>query len=206
MSGPSFTRGEYWLLESAVEGTPPFQWLLSANLDEIFNKPGHGLARGALVDTLERLVGAGLVCAHREAGDDFAPTRVEIEAALDESTKQPSSQRTYYGLTPVGGAAWEAFAAPDWNRLIDSSFDEDSRYEVICADRKLLERYLAALRREGTFDESTLVWDEMSPWAATYWKDLPLGHRARFTFVDDVERRPPVTSMSQWFSDWYRWR
>jgi hypothetical protein len=170
----------------------------------IVNKPGHGLDRDELIDTFEKLVVAGLVCAHRDA--DFAPTRSEIEDAIDEPAdrRRPRSAVTHYGLTPAGGAAWEAFAAPDWNRRIDCSSDENSQYEVTCADRKWMEQYLAALWSEGALDESTLVWDEVAPWQSTYWKELPLGHRARFTFIDDIRRRPPVAS--EWYCDWYRWR
>ena len=54
---------------------------------------------------------------------------------------------TYYGLTQEGGAQWEAFAAPDWQRYITASFGcledhEDSMGEMICADKDWLENTL----------------------------------------------------------------
>jgi hypothetical protein len=195
------SRGEYWLLESAVEGMPPLRWLVAPQLEQIFNKTGHRLGRGALVDTMERLVVADLLCAHRANGGNFAPTRAEIEAALDESPDPPRAVETHYGLTAAGGAAWESFAAPDWNRYIDSGCDEQHRYDATCADRKRLLRYLAALRREGTFQEESLVWDEVAPWQATYWKQLPRGHRVRFVCIDARLPDPP----SSWYCRWYQW-
>jgi hypothetical protein len=195
------SRGEYWLLESAVDGMPPFRWLVSPNIEAIFNKTGHGLTRDALLDTLDGLVMQGFIRARHEERDEFTPTRDEIAAAFDESSDSHWADVTHYGLTPAGGAAWEAFAAPDWNRYIDSGCDEHNRYDVTCADRRRLHGYLAALRREGTFQEESLVWDEVAPWQATYWKQLPHGHRARFVCIDHELTDPP----SWWYCRWYQW-
>jgi hypothetical protein len=50
---PRFTRGEYWLLETAVDKQFPVSALMSNNLEEILNnKKGHGLTRIALIETL----------------------------------------------------------------------------------------------------------------------------------------------------------
>ena len=45
--GPRFTRGEYWLLETAVDEQFPVSALMANNLEEYFNKKGHGLTRDA---------------------------------------------------------------------------------------------------------------------------------------------------------------
>jgi hypothetical protein len=199
---PSFTRGEYWLLEAAVELWMPVGMLDSPGLNIQLNKAAHGLSRADLLDTLERLITRGFVHVRTKTQGEFAPSQAQLEAALEE--RRWEERTTYYGLTSAGGAAWEAFAAPDWNRRIDSSSDGDSRYEVICADPEWMEKYLRALWREGTLDEATLVYDELVPWAATYWRTLPLGHRARFVFVEDGTRRPAVEA--SWYCDWYQWR
>lgn len=194
-----FTRGEYWLLESVAEYRVPLACLVDPRLDEALNKPPHGLSRAELLDTLERLVARGFVRATNE--QEELVTRDELSAALAEGQWDRKSD---YGLTRAGGAAWEAFAAPNWSRRLDSSNDGDARYEVICADRGWLEAYLTALRREGTLDESTLVYDQVVPWSATYWRELPRGHRARFVFVRDSARWPPVAA--SWYCNWHRWR
>ncbi len=50
---PRFTRGEYWLLETAVDKQFPVSALMADNLEEILNnKKGHGLTRTALIETL----------------------------------------------------------------------------------------------------------------------------------------------------------
>jgi hypothetical protein len=210
MAEVRLTRGEYWLLETAVIFSIPIRCLLAPNIEEKFNKPGHGLARGPLVATIERLVAQGFVVAETETRSAFVPARSEIEAALDESGP-PQGEWTSYLLTAVGGAAWESFAAPDWDRYIDDSFDfpddaEDvEAHEVICADRTRLDSYLRQLWSEGELDAASLVHDVLVPWQATYWKVLPRGHRARFRFRDDPAARPPEASWR--FTDgWYNWR
>lgn len=52
-------------------------------------------------------------------------------------------------------------------------------------------------------------WDAVRPWQATYWKELPAGHRVRFAF-DECEpthgwdRVPAkLTLLTDW---WCRWR
>ncbi len=42
---PSFTRGEYWLLEAVVDGQCPLCFVAGAHVEEMFNKTGHGLDR-----------------------------------------------------------------------------------------------------------------------------------------------------------------
>ena len=63
---PRFTRGEYWLLETAVEHRLPVSVLTASNLEEILNKIGHRLTRDALIDTLYRLVTSGLISVEHE--------------------------------------------------------------------------------------------------------------------------------------------
>ena len=84
---------------------------------------------------------------------------------------------TYYGLTPEGGAQWEAFAAPDWQRYIDASsrLTDDGKgiiWEVICVDKKWLEAYFKSMCFYDPQDVSlaTVEWDYITPWDATYWK------------------------------------
>ena len=68
---PRFTRGEYWLLEIVVEREFPVYGLIDSELEWSLNKKGHGLTRAALVETLHRLLSAGLIYAKNE-GDGIA--------------------------------------------------------------------------------------------------------------------------------------
>ena len=147
---PRFTRGEYWLLETVVESLFPVSGLTDSDFEFSLNKKGHGLTRDALIETLHRLIGSGLIYAENKV-DAPISTSEEIERALDEprwSIGSSVDRRTitYYGLTPEGGAQWEAFAAPDWQRYIDASsrLTDDGRgiiWEVICVDKAWLEGY-----------------------------------------------------------------
>ncbi|WP_406698838.1 hypothetical protein V5E97_08130 [Singulisphaera sp. Ch08] len=72
---PRFTRGEYWLLETVVEGGRPVLFLRSPWIEAIFNKPGHGMDRQSLVEALERLFRMGLIAASKlSEGDVPAPS------------------------------------------------------------------------------------------------------------------------------------
>src|SRR4051794_33270916 len=123
MTTPRFTRGEYWLLESAVEHGWPLYTLVAEDVGLVFNKPGHGMDRDELIETLVSLFRRGLIAARDRVTSKgvygpfaVALDRDAIEAALDEDL---FSQETYYGLTSEGGRQWEAFARPDWDVFIE---------------------------------------------------------------------------------------
>ena len=241
---PRFTRGEYWLLETVVEREFEVWALIWSDLELYLNKKGHELTRKSVVETLHRLLSSGLIYAKSEA-TGFISTDEQIERALDEplpwrthsvfiSTYQqielaldePKSKDfhpldlekiTCYGLTQEGGAQWEAFAAPDWQKYIAGGWgyqfsDEDEYcWELICADKAWLEAYIESLcyhdhDHKEVISES-VAWDYVTPWQATYWKQLDGGHRVRFqdqvkTELDFIQ--PP--SLEFFYQGWYAWR
>lgn len=204
---PRFTRGEYWLLETAVEHLFPVSALSDSDsdLELLLNKKGHGLTRTALVETLHRLLSSGLIYAESRVNfSDEAvavvSTKEQIELTLDEPESWrgvPVEERkvTYYGLTQEGGAQWEAFAAPDWQKYIDAGFQlsdgsEHIMWEMICADKARLERYFESM---CLYDPHEVVLesverDYIAPWDATYWKQLDGAHRIRFREPDESEK------------------
>lgn len=218
---PRFTRGEYWLLETAVDKQFPVSALMASNLEEYLNnKKGHGLTRTALIETLHRLIGSGLIYAENEV-DAPISTHQEIERALNEPGWQvePVDWRTitYYGLTPEGGAQWEAFAAPDWQRYIDASsrLTDDGKgiiWEVICVDKSWLEEYFESkcFYEPAEVSVATVEWDYIAPWDATYWKQLEGGHRIRFQEQDETEaqnvRSYPLADPEWFYSVWCAWQ
>ena len=225
---PRFTRGEYWLLETVVE----FEWdigiLIESDLELHLNKKGHGLTRTSLVETLYRLLSSGLIYA--ESRVDFSDeamavisTKEQIELALDEPKSWsgvPVEERkvTYYGLTQEGGAQWEAFAAPDWQKYITTSchFSDGYEYgmwELICADKAWLERYFES---QCFYNPEEVILDSVerdyiAPWDATYWKQLEGAHRIRFREPDEREKEnfeptPSFTDMGYFDRLWCAWR
>ncbi len=121
---PRFTRGEYWLLETVVEGGRPFVYIHAPEFNQALNKTGHGLDRASLVDTLERLFQNGLIGAARlSAGGCAGPfqrrlSRAAIEAALDETRNDDEDRDSAYDFDEVE-SNWQD--APDWfMQLIDN--------------------------------------------------------------------------------------
>ena len=226
---PRFTRGEYWLLETVVENEWDIPVLIDSDLELHLNKKGHGLTRKALVETLHRLLSSGLIYAETrfmfsEEVLDFISTAEQIELALDESKSwggvpEDEQKVTYYGLTQEGGAQWEAFAAPDWQKYIIAGFGflddtEDIIWEMICADKDWLEKYFESkcfYEPEDVILEF-VARDYIAPWQATYWKQLDGAHRIRFRDPDESKQEnfepapPSFPDMGYFNRLWCAWR
>jgi len=205
-------RNEYWLLNSAVEGWYPLVWLVCDNVEEVFNKRHHGLQRDELVSVLAELFRRGDLLAQRVEKfiekEIFTPTRAEIEAALDDRV------RCYYGLTSQGGAKWEEVSRPQWERYITAGVYADPQEgEVIGSDRQLVEKYdsLSDYVTDISVIAGSRRWDVLEPWQATYWKELPLGHRLRFKYevkelpINDPAYREKCKEVSEEFNEMKKW-
>ena len=219
---PRFTRGEYWLLEIAVEHEWSISGLIDSELELHLNKKGHGLTRASLLESLYRLLSSGLIYAKNEV-DGFISTYEQIECALNEPPMRivPAGveKHTSYGLTPEGGAQWEAFAAPDWEKYVEGgeTFSDEDEYEneiweLMCADKDWLERYFESICFHQQLEVSleSIEWDYISPWEVTYWKQLEGAHILRFQAQDKSEVEDYERSLSpnpEWYrSVWCVWR
>jgi hypothetical protein len=208
MLNPSFTRGEYWLLESVVEYGLQISLLDSPDLGMALNKPGHGMPRALLVETMRGLFERGLIIAHR-SDDLFELSADQIEAALNEQRPKHLKHAHYYRLTEEGGRRWEAFARPDWDRYICEEYTpRDKQIEVaelVCTQRDLLERYLRMLQLNVyDIDEGSVQFDTVAPWNATYWKTLPAGHGVSFRCTQKEHMN--LAEKPEYDRSWYRWR
>lgn len=210
-----FTRGEFWLLETVVERGCPLRYLKEPAASQALNKPGHGLDRAALLDTLERLLQMGLIGFSRVGTGgisgpfDLRLDREEIGAALDERPR--ARDETYCGLTHDGGRQWEAFAAPNWERY----FQNYVRYSrngqrtmgvLISPDNSRVERLFAGARYMGhAVDHKHVHRRVLRPWRATYWKQLPLAYlvcyrfdRVQWNWEEDLEAFMRVKYIQRW--------
>lgn len=186
-----FSRGEYWLLEAVVEALIPICWLVSDEIEELLNKQTHGLKRDEILQTLNNLFSAGLIEASDYDNDDsFILNTEQIESALNEK-RSKITERTYYGLTAKGGKYWESFSAPDWNLFLENNSttlenSENLLGEIICADKKRVEDVFREKQNYLNFKviPKSIVWDELKSWKATYWKQLPVGYRVRYEFLE----------------------
>jgi hypothetical protein len=201
-------KREYWFLDSVIEARCPLVWLVSNDLEETLNKRHHGLKRHELVSVLNRLFQRGDLLAKRKEGSIsngfFVPAQIEIEEALD------GRLNCFYGLTSQGGARWEEVSQPHWERYIsDWVYAEPQEGEIIGSDRDLVEQYdsLSQYDSDISVVPGSKHWDVLRPWQATYWKELPVGHRLRFKY-EWLERTPESKTdpkISEWFKKIHNW-
>src|SRR5829696_6607097 len=203
----SMDKNEYWLLDSVVEAQESLKSLVSEDIEEALNKRSHGLNRGELIEVMADLFQRGDFLAERMeksvSKGFFIPTQTEIEDAFD------GRLTCFYGLTLQGGARWEEVSQPHWERYIsDSVYAEPREGETIGSDRDLVEQYdsLSQHNSEIVVIPGSKHWDVLRPWQATYWKELPVGHRLRFNYewiARSFEPRDP--KISEWFKEIHNW-
>jgi len=187
---------EFFLLSIVVEHYEPLWILDTGSLGEAVNRHVPDFTREELVDTLSDLFRCGDLTAHlggtsRLRGGDlnlpygmthhsadsrpFCPNRDEIDGALCGALNLD------YGLTPQGGARWEAMAQFDWNYHLGEWFDDGFEGP----SREMIEVYL-------TYDRCAVAgseqWSTVRPWKATYWKSIPEGVRVRYQDAPDGVR------------------
>lgn len=217
---PSLTRGEYWLLQSVVEYPWPLCFLASENyhghnsIEQMFNKPGHGLKRDRLIGTLDKLFQEGWIMAKIKDEPVFL-TRHQITNALDETSPIQNQFCTYFQLTPKGGEVWEAFAAPDWSRFTLEDMDYEAHTGIVTSMIPWrVEKFLHYLNLvQCEIDSDSVQTEEIGPWEATYWKILPNGHRTHFRWLKEIDLSSSNEVLNLKFGEfcdfrdgWYRWR
>ena len=82
----------------------------------------------------------------------------------------------------------------------------------MCADRGWLEGYFESIYFHYPIEMSltSVEWDYIAPWQATYWKQLNGAYRLRFQAQDKREAKnaePPLPpSMEHFHSVWCAWQ
>jgi hypothetical protein len=217
---PRLSRAEYWLLETVVESpcaltlVDPARCHEPFGIEAVFNKSGHGLNHGELIDVLVYLVGERLI----EGFRDKRPIELDrhtIVAVLTEHLPVDDPSCTFYRLTPDGGNVWQAFATPDWSRLVKEEIDDETRTGTLTgATAWRVEKYLRYLDMlECEIDLPSIRIVDIGPWEATYWKTLPQGHRAHFRWRHQREHGKgnefselAFSGFCEFRDQWYNWR
>jgi len=203
-------KDEYWLLDSAIESWHSLASLVSEDLESGFNKRTHGLNRDELISVLNCLFRRGDLLAHRMekfvVKEEFIPGQTEIEEALS------GRLNCFYRLTLQGGARWEEVSRPQWERYLTAWVYADPQEggEIIGSDLQMVRKYdsLSQYLLGVTAVPGSKRWDVLKPWEATYWKQLPLGHRVRFCFEEEkpppqVKRDPAIWQWVKEIHNWY---
>lgn len=225
---PRLTRGEYWLLETSVDTYYPMSYLCSERysepdgLEQVFNKPGHGLDRSRLIATLAALFRDGLIEALRDDEACFLDES-QISDALNEKRPLENLENpaawTRYRMTPQGAAVWEAFAAPQWDqfildeRVLTLDVHEMHPGSATCISRWRLQQYLESIYlADCEIDADSVDVKECGEWSPTYWKALPSGYQAQFQWrmgtqqAEDRLHSLAFAGFCKMRDGWYRWR
>ena len=180
-------RDTYWLLDAAVRNYMPLELLtLKYKVTMIMNKPWHAMGEERLHHALHTSFTEGdLVAMAREdegPNELFVPTMEEVKTAFART----ADRYIYYGLTAQGGARWEQASAPRWDRFLDTLRDLEEG-EITATTREFAGRYLASQAYDGIeVVAGSEQWQELTPWPATYWKSLEIGHKVRFRYQEQT--------------------
>ena len=198
------SRGEYWLLETLVDGHCCSLYglgLANGEIERSFGRIGHSLNTADLIDAVLHLLREGDLIADGGEPDPirFAPTRDELEEGLTKDLG------FWYRISQQGAARWEAISKPDWNRLSLQSFYPDGHGEVIAVERDWAERCYSGFNHTPTRPVvGTDVWDEIEFWEATTWKTLPRAHRVQFKYVE-IENWSRSSTRPAWLEKMGKW-
>lgn len=160
-----------------------------SNLSLIVNRNAPPFTPDHLLDTLDLLFRAGDLKAwrwrKRKRRRPFIPTRQELEIAF------AGAFELSFGLTPQGGARWEAMAQFDWKYYIRGSNDDVEG---------LNPETIAVLLHDAAKSPNPLLRPiVLRPWKATYWKTFPEALCFR-----ECERTGPSVPDCLWLNDWYK--
>ena len=192
-----------WLLDAAVNIGIDLRTLIAATMGEVLNRKAHGHAPEAIARVLAQMCAAGEILFHR----DMRRTALALsftEPELFELLHEPrDAGQSWYRLTERGGAAWEAWAKPQWSRY-NSGGSRDNLRAILAATASVAEELLGLeefLEHQRAIVPGSIRRRTFRNWQATYWKTLQQGHLIAF-------RTRPVPR-SNWapmpHRDWARW-
>ena len=110
-------------------------------------------------------------------------------------------EQWWYCFPPLLLIALIAF----WSRYVEGGWlEEDGTTELVGGSRAAVESYLAQCEYVVPYLTNAPQWDTVSPWEATYWKTLPLGHRGCFRLSIKEEGSVSWPYRTDWYvvPDW----
>jgi hypothetical protein len=184
----------FCILDYAYEVFIPIQWLAyPSDLQDTLNKPFHGIQKENIPNVLYQLFLNDYIMIEKDpdlVDDDFTPSLLDLSQAI--SHPFISSNPILYGLTEKGGSIWEKVSNMDWNDYIHELYGghgdiRTNEGEIITTTQSLTKQVLNERRvQKVLFDEileGSERWSILTPWQATYWKILPVGHRVQFQYI-----------------------
>jgi hypothetical protein len=177
------------IMEYVYSHTMPVCWLVNESmLCATLNTDFHGFSRSEVLEILLKLLDEGLIYI-----SDYDDHTIPIDAAAIEryfdQAANPDDNTAWYGLTLKGGEFWEQASAFDWDTYSEEGYGDPDDYtgEITTSSKAYTQDILLNLPNINILPE-IVTWSVVSPWQATYWKELPLGHRVTFSYrVNKVE-------------------
>jgi hypothetical protein len=198
-------KSQYWFLDLVVELQDNLKALTHPEIELLTNRKNHGLSFDEVAEIIYELCQQGDITT--------LINRQEVELSLTGIKAGLSGEANiYYGLTTQGGAKWEQYSNPNWDRYVDSSLGIDPyEGEIIATTRELAEKHLWYPDEDCLIHSGSEVWEVLSPWQATYWKTLPVGHRVRFEYEpieetfwnEQIQRqREEYWALAKWYTNY----
>jgi len=209
---------QLWILTSQVEGKWPLSVLMAPNAGHIMNLHFPTVSPGRLIDALQALFEAGLICA--EVKDRLLPWagRVELERWIESDAGYPDEIRL--GLTSTGGQVWEKECKADWSRYLNCqgcrAVEENDQlfFPYMHFEGSTLSRLAEYATRDvphSGYIRIRMKIRQLRPWKATYWKALPSGFRISTKYRYGTEEswelrlanrgRPNLREFTRWYQD-----
>lgn len=166
-------QADYAVLNAVSENEWP-AYLLNgaAGMENIMNRPTHGLGTKGLIEHFSRLWHTGLLeCSFEESGTALFPdidlARGQFERDSDDN---PIGPIVWYRLSRVGGDLWEKLTSPDWSKFIRSRAGQASSTWIHASGDRARVELLRKCPIPPIPVPGTERWEVCEPWRATYWK------------------------------------
>lgn len=167
-----------------------------------FNRVWHGLSAEKLRRSLVSLRERGLIKYYDVRG---RITKPDSSDSLKSMIADKPGKRVFVGLTRKGGRVWESFGMPHWCKYysLDWHNDTSEKGTLEFADTALLPNILnVVMWNQCILLEPTARVRRLSPWKATYWKQLPVGHRLSFASKKMPSHEALLVSLLPAESEW----
>jgi hypothetical protein len=202
-------EGRYWLLDAAVESGVPLGVLDAPNLEEAWNRGHHRCTAEEIARSIATMVDRGelLIRTSRPGRSRPEGEALSEDLILERIGKPGLGQgSSWYELTELGGACWEAWARPDWSRYNNNcmSLPEYSKAQfsaLLAATEPLAQELFeleSCLKDDCDIIAGSVRRKALRPWRATYWKTLPEGYLIAFRSIARPDRPLRPTPRKAW--------
>ncbi|OQW91339.1 MAG: hypothetical protein BWK78_04930 [Thiotrichaceae bacterium IS1] len=210
---------DYLLLDYVSESWTSVTAFFGSHTGLFFNKPAHEIpTRQEIADRIIALTNFGLfsLVERKKPKSRWHVKEVNFDSrALYHYTQQEYQREKRYGrrpgfprvniqLTPTGGKVWEEQFQPHWEKYHLSTTDENLTIVQAGSKNFLVEVLNSYQEQQARFEKpiGQLYLQELRPWAAVYWKILPLGYQTYFKTIGGATEFYTQNELRTWRYQW----